>query len=120
MSKARVEKEGDREVDDRVNKLRNKIVTEEMIRMEVDKRRKQMRKMMQEKNISLQGSMNARTTTVLKDPDGNIIETGIVDMIESKGLEFTYDAEGNILLVRRPVPKPDPRIRYTLLEGQHA
>ena len=36
--------------------------------------------------------MNARTTTVLKDPDGNIIETGIVDMIESKGLEFTYDA----------------------------
>jgi hypothetical protein len=40
MSKARVEKEGDREVDDRVNKLRNKIVTEEMIRMEVDKRRK--------------------------------------------------------------------------------
>ena len=70
--------------------------------------------------MSLQGSMNTRTTTVLKDPDGNIIETGIVDMIESKGLEFTYDAEGNIILVKRPVPKPDPRIRYTLLEGQHA
>jgi hypothetical protein len=120
MSKAQVEKEGDREVDERVNKLRNKIVTEEMIRMEVDKRRKQMRKMMQEKNMNLQGSMNARTTTVLKDPDGNIIETGIVDMIESKGLEFTYDADGNIMLVKRPVPKPDPRIRYTLLEGQNA
>ena len=88
MSKARVEKEGDIEVEDRVNKLRNKILTEEMIRREVEKRRKQMRKMMQEKNMSLQGSMT-RTTTVLKDPDGNIIETGIVDMIESKGLEFT-------------------------------
>ena len=113
MSKARVEKEGDTEVEDRVNKLRNKILTEEMIRREVEKRRKQMRKMMQEKNMSLQGSMT-RTTTVLKDPDGNIIETGIVDMIESKGLEFTHDAEGNIILVKRPVPKPEPRIRYTL------
>jgi hypothetical protein len=113
MSKARVEKEGDIEVEDRVNKLRNKILTEEMIRREVEKRRKQMRKMMQEKNMSLQGSMT-RTTTVLKDPDGNIIETGIVDMIESKGLEFTYDAEGNIILVKRPVPKAEPRIRYTL------
>jgi hypothetical protein len=113
MSKARVEKEGDTEVEDRVNKLRNKILTEEMIRREVEKRRKQMRKMMQEKNMSLQGSMT-RTTTVLKDPDGNIIETGIVDMIESKGLEFTYDAEGNIILVKRPVPKAEPRIRYTL------
>ena len=113
MSKARVEKEGDTEVEDRVNKLRNKILTEEMIRREVEKRRKQMRKMMQEKNMSLQGSMT-RTTTVLKDSDGNIIETGIVDMIESKGLEFTYDAEGNIILVKRPVPKAEPRIRYTL------
>jgi len=113
MSKARVEKEGDKEVEERVNKLRNKIVTEEMIRREVEKRRKQMRKMMQDKNMGLQGSMT-RTTTVLKDPDGNIIETGIVDMIESKGLEFTYDAEGNIMLVKRPVPKAEPRIRYTL------
>ena len=46
MSKARVENEDDKEVDDRVNKLRNKILTEEMIRMEVEKRRKHMRKMM--------------------------------------------------------------------------
>ena len=46
MSKARVEKEDDKEVDDRVNKLRNKILTEEMIRMEVENRRKHMRKMM--------------------------------------------------------------------------
>jgi hypothetical protein len=73
-----------------------------MIRLEVEKRRKKMRKMMQEKNINLQGAL-ATKTTVLKDPDGNIIETGIVDMIESKGLEFTYDAEGNIMLIKRPV-----------------
>ena len=39
-------------------------------------------------------------------------------MIESKGLEFTYDAEGNIILVKRPVPKPDPRIKYILQEGE--
>ena len=117
MSKATVEKDDDREVDDQVNKLRNKILTEEMIRMVVEKRMKQMRKMMLEKNICLQGSMNTRTATELKDPDGNIIVTGIVDMIESKGLEFSYDEEGNIILLKRLVPKPDPRIRYTLLEG---
>jgi len=87
-----------------------------MIRQEVEKRRKQMRKLMQEKNMSLQGALKTRTT-VLKDPDGNIIETGIIDMIESKGLEFTYDAEGNIMLVKRPIYKPDPRIGYTLHEG---
>ena len=75
-----------------------------------------MRKLMQEKNMSLQGALKTRTT-VLKDTDGNIIETGIVDMIESKGLEFTYDAEGNIMLVKRPIHKPDPRIGYTLHEG---
>ena len=46
MIKARVENEDDKEVDDRVNKLRNKILTEEMIRMEVENRRKHMRKMM--------------------------------------------------------------------------
>lgn len=47
MSKVKVERDGDPEVDSKVNKLRTKIVTEEMIRMEVEKRRKQMRKMMQ-------------------------------------------------------------------------
>ena len=75
-----------------------------------------MRKMMQEKNMNLQGALSSKTT-ILKDPDGNIIETGIIDMIESKGLEFTYDAEGNIMLIKRPVQKSDPRIRYTLLDG---
>jgi hypothetical protein len=58
--------------------------------------------MMKDRNMNLQGALNNVKTTVLKDPDGNIIETGIVDMIESKGLEFTYDAEGNIMLVKRP------------------
>jgi hypothetical protein len=67
--------------------------------------------------MNLQGALTAKTT-VLKDPDGNIIETGIVDMIESKGLEFTYDSEGNIMLIKRPLPKQDPRIKYTLMEGE--
>ena len=71
---------------------------------------------MQEKNMNLQGALSSKTT-ILKDPDGNIIETGIIDMIESKGLEFTYDAEGNIMLVKRPNPKPDPKVRATLVEG---
>lgn len=66
--------------------------------------------MMQDKNSNLQGALGATKTTVLKDPDGNIIETGIIDMIESKGLEFTYDTEGNIMLVKRPNPRPPPRI----------
>ena len=50
MSKVTVERADDPEVEGKVVKLRNKIVTEEMIREEVDKRRKLMKKMMQQKN----------------------------------------------------------------------
>jgi len=46
MSKVTVEKADDPEVEGKVVKLRNKIVTEEMIRAEVVKRRKIMKKMM--------------------------------------------------------------------------
>ena len=46
MSKVTVEKSDDPEVEGKVVKLRNKIVTEEMIRAEVEKRRKIMKKMM--------------------------------------------------------------------------
>lgn len=58
-------------------------------------------------------------TSIIKDPDGNIIETGIIDMIESKGLEFTYDAEGNIMLVKRPNLKANLPVRYTVQEAQN-
>jgi hypothetical protein len=46
MSKVTVERADDQEVEGKVVKLRNKIVTEEMIREEVEKRRKLMKKMM--------------------------------------------------------------------------
>jgi flagellar biosynthesis protein FlhB len=46
MSKAKVEKEGDPEIDGRIQKMRTKIITEDLIRLEVEKRRKEMRKMM--------------------------------------------------------------------------
>jgi|LauGreDrversion4_2_1035121.scaffolds.fasta_scaffold289657_1 hypothetical protein len=43
MSKVRIEKEGNIDIDERVSKLRTKILTEEMIRQEVEKRRRKMR-----------------------------------------------------------------------------
>ena len=46
MSKVAVERADDPEVEGKVVKFRNKIVTEEMIRAEVEKRRKSMKKMM--------------------------------------------------------------------------
>lgn len=95
MSKVTVEKADDPEVEGKVVKLRNKIVTEEMIRAEVEKRRKIMKKMMQQKNglgnAQLE-SLAAGKNTVVKDSDGHIIETGLFDMIESKGLKVTYDS----------------------------
>ncbi len=39
-------------------------------------------------------------------------------MIESKGLEFTYDADGNILLVKRPIIKGNLPVNYTFHEAQ--
>jgi hypothetical protein len=38
-------------------------------------------------------------------------------MIESKGLQFTYDAEGNIMLVKRPVIKGNLPIDYAVHEA---
>jgi hypothetical protein len=40
------------------------------------------------------------------------LETGIVDIIESKGMEITYDAEGNLIIIKRPTIKPDPKIKF--------
>ena len=50
MSKVTVERADDPEVEGKVTKLRTKIVTEETIRLEAEKRRRVMRKMMQQKN----------------------------------------------------------------------
>lgn len=120
MSKVTVEKADDPEVEGKVVKLRNKIVTEEMIRAEVEKRRKVMKKMMQQKNglgnAQLE-SLAAGKNTVVKDSDGHIIETGLFDMIESKGLKVTYDSNGNLIIVKDPKLKSYIKMAYQVTEG---
>jgi hypothetical protein len=38
----------------------------------------------------------------VKDSEGNIIETGLFDMIESKGMKVTYDHTGNLIIIKEP------------------
>lgn len=105
MSKVTIEKADDPVIEGKVLKLRNQILTEESIRLDVEKRKKLMRKMMQQKNglgNSQLESLAAGKNTVVKDSDGNIIETGLFDMIESKGLQVTYDAQGNLIIIKQP------------------
>lgn len=115
MSKVTVEKSDDPDVEGKVLKFRNQIITEETIRLEVDKRRKMMRKMMQQKNglgnAQLE-SLAAGKNTVVKDSDGHIIETGLFDMIESKGLKVTYDTQGNLIIVKEPKLKSYIKMGY--------
>lgn len=51
-----MEREGDDELESRVTKMRVKVETEDQIRKEVETRRKQMRKLMQQRNLDLAGA----------------------------------------------------------------
>ncbi len=121
MSKIQIEKADDQEVENKVYKLRSKIVTEELIRQDVENRRKMMRKMMQQKNglgnAQLE-SLAAGKNTVVKDSDGHIIETGIFDMIESKGMKVTYDQNGNLIIIKQPKLRTNVKIGYQVNDGE--
>jgi hypothetical protein len=121
MSKMQIEKADDQDVEMKVYKLRNKIITEDMIRKEVENRRKLMRKMMQQKNglgnAQLE-SLAAGKNTVVKDSDGHIIETGIFDMIESKGMKVTYDSNGNLIIIKQPRLKTNIKVGYNVKDGE--
>ena len=49
---------------------------------------------------------------MVKDSDGHIIETGLFDMIESKGLKVTYDNNGNLIIVKDPKLKTYIKMNY--------
>ena len=62
-------------------------------------------------------SLAAGKNTVVKDSDGHIIETGLFDMIESKGMKVTYDSNGNLIIVKQPKLKTNIRIGYQVTDG---
>jgi hypothetical protein len=62
-------------------------------------------------------SLAAGKNTVVKDSDGHIIETGLFDMIESKGLKVTYDSNGNLIIVKDPILKSYIKMAYQVTEG---
>lgn len=62
-------------------------------------------------------SLAAGKNTVVKDSDGHIIETGLFDMIESKGLKVTYDSNGNLIIVKDPKLKSYIKMAYQVTEG---
>jgi hypothetical protein len=59
----------------------------------------------------------AGKNTVVKDSEGNIIETGLFDMIESKGMKVTYDQNGNLIIIKEPKLKRDIKIGYQVKSG---
>ena len=54
---------------------------------------------------------------MVKDSDGHIIETGLFDMIESKGLKVTYDNNGNLIIVKDPKLKNLIKMAYQVTDG---
>jgi hypothetical protein len=60
-----------------------------------------MRKLLQQRNLELSSALLQQQSKrkVLKDADGNIIEEGILEIMESKGQQVTFDYAGNILMV---------------------
>jgi len=62
-------------------------------------------------------SLAAGKNTVVKDSEGHIIETGLFDMIESKGLKVTYDNNGNLIIVKDPKLKNLIKMAYQVTDG---
>ena len=43
--------------------------------------------------------LHHKTPKVVRDADGNIVEQGLLDMLEQKGEKVTFDFLGNIVIV---------------------
>ena len=61
--------------------------------------------MMRERNLALAAQATAKLP-VVKDADGNIVETSLMDMLEQRGNKVTFDYQGNLIIVKHPKPKP--------------
>lgn len=70
-----------------------------------EERRNQIRKMMRERNLALAAQTTVKMP-VVKDADGNIVETSLMEMLELKGNKVTFDNQGNILIVKHPKLRP--------------
>jgi hypothetical protein len=53
---------------------------------------------------------------VLKDADGNIIEEGLLEIMEQKGQPVTFDYSGNIMMVNNPKLRPNKNVQYTVVK----
>lgn len=72
-----------------------------------------MRKLLQQRNMEVSAGLAAKKK-VLKDADGNIIEEGILEIMEQKGQPVTFDYSGNILMVQNPKLRPQKQVSYTV------
>lgn len=55
---------------------------------------------------------------VLKDADGNIIEEGLLEIMEQKGQPVTFDYSGNIMMVQNPKLRPNKNVQYTVVRDE--
>jgi hypothetical protein len=74
-----------------------------------------MRKLLQQRNMETAAAFQQTKKKVLKDADGNIIEEGILDIMEQKGQPVTFDYNGNILMVQNVKLRPQKNVQYNLI-----
>ena len=53
---------------------------------------------------------------VVKDADGNIVETSLMEMLELRGNKVTFDYQGNIIVVKHPKPKSQRNVTYQVTQ----
>ena len=91
ISKVQIDQEGDIVIEDKVSKLRSKVITDDIIMKEFEEKRKHMRKLLQQRNMQQLAAMTKTNGPAIKDADGNIIESGLLEILESKGAQVTFD-----------------------------
>lgn len=53
----------------------------------------------------------------MKDAEGNIVDSGIMEMLEQKGAKVTFDYEGNIIVVKDAVLRRQKKVGYQIKEA---
>lgn len=56
----------------------------------------------------------------MKDADGNIVETGLLDVLTAKGAQVTFDYNGNLIMVNNPkLKKGELTLGYEVKTGEN-
>jgi hypothetical protein len=67
---------------------------------------------MQQRNLDIAGAR----PTQQKDADGNLVETGLMELLEQRGAKVTFDYAGNIVMVKNPVMRKQNKVGYEVKE----